>query len=92
MLSESDISQHLIGADSADAILITDKDGVILMKAEKPNLPTRVTKAALSATFSLASEQVLLSSLSLLSLQSLLSLLSLVSLFLLSLSIASPFS
>ncbi|KAJ3415524.1 Ragulator complex protein lamtor3 [Chytridiales sp. JEL 0842] len=39
------------------AILVTDRDGVILIKAESPNLPPRVTKAALSATFSMASDQ-----------------------------------
>ncbi|ORY38841.1 Roadblock/LC7 domain-containing protein [Rhizoclosmatium globosum] len=39
------------------AILITDRDGVILLKVEQPNLPAKVTKAALSATFSLSCDQ-----------------------------------
>ncbi|KAI9342002.1 Ragulator complex protein LAMTOR3 [Obelidium mucronatum] len=39
------------------AILITDRDGVILLKVEEPNLPAKVTKAALSATFSLSCDQ-----------------------------------
>ncbi|KAI8836248.1 Ragulator complex protein lamtor3 [Chytriomyces hyalinus] len=40
------------------AILVTDRDGVILIKVEEPNLPGKVTKAALSATFSLSCDQV----------------------------------
>ncbi|KAI8622528.1 Ragulator complex protein LAMTOR3 [Chytriomyces sp. MP71] len=39
------------------AILVTDRDGVILVKVEEPNLPGKVTKAALSATFSLSCDQ-----------------------------------
>ncbi|KAI9350061.1 ragulator complex protein LAMTOR3-like protein [Zopfochytrium polystomum] len=51
------LTHILKSTDDLGAILITDKDGVIVIKVETPNLPARVTKAALSATFSMSCDQ-----------------------------------
>ncbi|KND03984.1 uncharacterized protein SPPG_01432 [Spizellomyces punctatus DAOM BR117] len=47
----------LESTDHLKAVLVTDKDGVILAKATGPDLPDHVLEPAFSATFSVASDQ-----------------------------------
>ncbi|TPX65668.1 hypothetical protein SpCBS45565_g05039 [Spizellomyces sp. 'palustris'] len=51
------LQELLESTDYLKAVLVTDKDGVILAKATGPDLPDHVLEPAFSATFSVASDQ-----------------------------------